>query len=205
MPLPTIQFYFDVSSPYAYVGFHALPKALEGLAYQVQYCPVALGGILKAHNAPAPIQFEHKRNWIKRHTQWLAEQMGLPYTMPAAHPFNSVTWLRMALASNPHGQPSRAVVEQIFAAIWQTGRNPDDADWQQANWHTISHNLPDVRNPTSPEVKAELFALGDEALQRGVFAVPTMVLLANGEQPQQLFWGVDALPMLRAAVEQQQP
>jgi hypothetical protein len=43
-------------------------------------------------------------------------------------------------------------------------------------------------------VKAELRASTDQAIARGIFGVPTFGL--DGR----LFWGVDALPMLRAAL-----
>ena len=43
----------------------------------------------------------------------------------------------------------------------------------------------------SAEVKAQLSAHSDDAIAQGVFGVPT--LLVDGK----LFWGLDALPMLR--------
>jgi hypothetical protein len=43
-------------------------------------------------------------------------------------------------------------------------------------------------------VKKELRAWSDEALQRGVFGVPTF------DVDGRLFWGIDALPMVRAAL-----
>jgi hypothetical protein len=51
------------------------------------------------------------------------------------------------------------------------------------------------RDPTSETVKAELRAHTDVAIQRGVFGVPTIELEGR------LFWGLDALPMLRAALQ----
>ncbi|MFM8796928.1 MAG: 2-hydroxychromene-2-carboxylate isomerase, partial [Betaproteobacteria bacterium] len=44
-------------------------------------------------------------------------------------------------------------------------------------------------------VKSRLKALGEEALTIGVFGVPTW------EWEGRLFWGLDALPMLRAALQ----
>ena len=51
------------------------------------------------------------------------------------------------------------------------------------------------RDPDSDEVKAQLKANTDEAIQAGAFGVPTFVV--DGR----VFWGYDSLPMLRAAVE----
>ncbi len=203
MTLPTIRFYFDFASPYAYLAFHQLPKALEGLAYRVQYCPMSLGAIFKARQTTSPVFMPEKRAWINRHCAWLAEQAGLPFVMPAVHPFASVPWLRMALAASPHGQPSRAVVEQLFAAIWQAGNNPDDADWRHSIWQSVAQNLPEVRSVDDAAVKTELFALSDQALAHGVFGAPSCVLL-HDDGSSQLFWGMEGLPMLRDALEKQQ-
>ncbi|MGC9561588.1 2-hydroxychromene-2-carboxylate isomerase [Brachymonas sp.] len=209
--MPVVHFFFDVVSPYAYLAFHLLPQTLEGLACRVNYRPVVLGALLKAHGTPPPVQLPPKRDWIRRHTLWLAGQHGLPMRMPAVHPFRSLPWLRMALASSPHGLPSRYVCETLFQAIWEEGRDPDDADFQQEIWQAMTALLPEVRDPAGEAVKAELFALGEEALRLGVFGVPTFVLqtasaaTGEGTDDHALFWGVDSLPMLRDALLACQP
>ena len=53
--MPIIHFYFDFVSPYAYVAFHALPRTLAGLPYQVVHRPLVLGALLKAHGTPVPV------------------------------------------------------------------------------------------------------------------------------------------------------
>jgi 2-hydroxychromene-2-carboxylate isomerase len=50
------------------------------------------------------------------------------------------------------------------------------------------------RDPASAVVKAELRAHTEVAIERGVFGVPTIEL--DGR----LFWGLDALPMVRASL-----
>ena len=85
--LPVIHFYFDFVSPYACLAFHQLPKVLDGLAYQVRYRPVLLGGLLKAHGTPAPVDMPQRMAWSRQHTRWLAEQAGLPFDWPVQHPF----------------------------------------------------------------------------------------------------------------------
>ncbi|MDO5653680.1 MAG: DsbA family protein, partial [Brachymonas sp.] len=52
--MPTILFYFDFVSPYAYLAFHRLPQVLGGLAWRVQYRPVVLGGLFKAQGNTSP-------------------------------------------------------------------------------------------------------------------------------------------------------
>jgi len=52
-----------------------------------------------------------------------------------------------------------------------------------------------ARDPAAPQVKDGLRAATDEAIAHGVFGVPTFEL--DGR----LFWGLDALPMVRSALQ----
>ena len=44
-----ITFHLDFISPYAYLAFEELPRALEGLSYSVEHRPVLFAGLLKHH------------------------------------------------------------------------------------------------------------------------------------------------------------
>ena len=55
----------------------------------------------------------------------------------------------------------------------------------------LTQQLQPQRLPDSAEVKAQLKSNTDEAIARGVFGVPTFCV------DDKLFWGLDALPMLR--------
>lgn len=201
--MPTIHFYFDFVSPYAYLAFHALPRTLFGLPHQMVYRPLVLGALLKAHGTPAPVSLPPKREWIFRHAAWLARKQGLPLNEPATHPFNSIPWLRMALAASPQEEPGRHVCETLFNGIWQGGRDVDDAAWRDTVWQGLVTHLPEVRDPADAAVKEALFAIGHEALSHGVFGVPTCVLMPEREAECPLrFWGMEGLSMLREAVQQ---
>ena len=205
--MPTILFYFDFVSPYAYLAFHRLPHVLRDMAWQVQYRPVVVAGLLEALNSTPPSSIPAKHAWIQRHVQWLAEQDGLPFRMPARHPFYPITWLRMALASSAHGLPGRQVCETLFNTIWQHGLDPDDPAVQQQAWQDATALLPaSVRSMHDPLVKQELRDLGQSALAQGVFGVPAFVLLPEDDEKgaSEVFWGVEGLPMLREAVRMRQ-
>jgi 2-hydroxychromene-2-carboxylate isomerase len=186
-----IVFHFDVVSPYAYLAFERLPDALEGLSCVVDYRPVLFAGLLKHWGQKGPAELEPKRAWTFRHVHWLAHAGGTPMDMPAQHPFNPLPLLRLALACAPAGgTPNRHVVETLFRHVWRGGADPVDADRLAA----LEHGFEPQRDPAGEEVKAELRANTDEAVARGIFGVPTL------EAQGRLFWGLDALPMLAAAL-----
>lgn len=183
-----ITFHLDFLSPYAYLAFEQLPKALEGLSYSVAYRPVLLGALLKHHGQLGPAEIPAKRAWTYRHVLWLASANGIPMQMPASHPYNPLPHLRLALATTTDGDINRHVTETIFRDVWCTGGEAGDA----ARLATLAAQLRQVRDMGSDEVKTQLKANTDEAIARGVFGVPAY------EVDDRLFWGFDGLAMLRA-------
>lgn len=186
-----ITFYLDFISPYAYLAFEELPRALQGLSYHVVYKPVFLGGLLKHNAVLGPAEVPPKRHWIYRHVQWLAQRNGVPLDFPAAHPFNPLGLLRLAVASDARGLPNRYVCETLFRHVWVGGA--DAASPQRLA--DVTQNLAPVQDPGSDAVKTQLKAHAEEAISREVFGVPSF------EVDGKVFWGLDALPMLRAYLE----
>jgi 2-hydroxychromene-2-carboxylate isomerase len=182
-----ITFWFDPISPFAYLAFERLPEALEGCSYAVEYRPLVFGALLAHWGQKGPAEIEPKRQWTFRQLAWTAEQLGLPLQVPAAHPFNPLALLRLTLAAGPN----RRVVEAVMRHVWR-GAGADAND--PVRLAALAATLEPARDPASPEVKAELRANTNEAIARGVFGVPSFEL--DGR----LFWGLDALPMLRAAL-----
>ncbi|WP_326536327.1 2-hydroxychromene-2-carboxylate isomerase [Pseudorhodoferax sp.] len=186
-----IDFYLDFQSPYAYLAFEALPLALQGLSYHVHYKPVLLGAVLREHGLRGPAEIPAKRAFIYRQVLWLAQQHGVAMAMPAEHPFAPLPLLRLALACGAGPQPNRQVCETVFRHVWQGGADAVDPVRLQA----LSTALAPRRDPAGEAVKAALRANTEAATAAGVFGVPAYVL--DGR----VFWGLDALPMLRACLE----
>ncbi len=182
-----ITFYLDFISPYAYLAFEKLPEALLGQSYSVSYKPVLFAALLKHYGQLGPAEIAGKREWTYRQVLWLAHQHGVEMQLPASHPFNPLALLRLALACAAQSQPNRYVCETLFRHVWRGGAEASDAQRLQA----VSEQLAPSRSAASDEVKAQLKANTDEALAAGVFGVPTLTV------DDKLFWGFDALPMLR--------
>ena len=87
--------------------------------------------------------------------------------------------------------PNRFACESIFRHVWRGGA--DAADPQRLQ--QLTQQLQPVQDPAGEAVKAQLKAHTEEAIARGLFGVPTLAV------DDKLFWGFDALPMLRAYLE----
>ncbi|PUE34434.1 2-hydroxychromene-2-carboxylate isomerase [Limnohabitans sp. Jir72] len=189
--MKTIYFYLDFISPYAWLAFDTLPQALEGISHRVVFKPVVFGAMLKHHGQLGPAEIPAKRDWTYRQVQWQARSQGTPLQLPASHPFNSLALLRLATACDADGTPNRFVCDKIFRHVWCTGQEAADAERLAA----LNADLKPAGDAASDTVKQQLKAHTDEAIALNLFGVPSLVV--DG----QVFWGNDALPMLRAYLQ----
>jgi 2-hydroxychromene-2-carboxylate isomerase len=184
-------FWFDPISPFAYLAFERLPQLLEGVSYDVSYRPILFAALLKAWGQKGPAEIEPKRAWTFRHVHWIAQHHGIEIATPAQHPFNPLALLRLLIAcAPPGGTPNRRACEAVLRHVWHGGADTNDAARLQA----LTRELAPRVAPDDASVKQALKDGTDDALQRGVFGVPTI------EFDDRLFWGLDALPMLAACL-----
>ena len=175
--------YFDFISPYAYLGLARLAELPADLA--LSYRPILFAGLLNHWQQKGPAEIAPKRSWTYRSCTWAAAQRQLPLRFPAAHPFNSLPYLRLAIAA---GNTEQAV-RRIFAALWTTGADPADPQLLADLARSLAVDLEQLSRPA---VKEALRLGTEQAIEGGVFGVPTLVV--DGE----LFWGADATDFVKA-------
>jgi 2-hydroxychromene-2-carboxylate isomerase len=192
-----ITFWFDPISPYAWLAFDRLPKALAGCSYAVEYRPVLFAGLLGHWGQLGPAEIAPKRAWTYRQVLWQARQQGTELQLPAAHPFNPLALLRLLLACGREGRPNRYQCEAVLRHVWCGGELADDA----ARIAALADQLTPARDPQSEAVKRQLREDTEAAAAHGVFGVPTLELppALEGGAPR-LFWGADALDMAAACL-----
>ena len=179
MATPSVDWYFDFVSPYSYIALHRLGE----LSHPVIYKPVLFAGLLNRWGQKGPAEIPAKRRWTYRWCTWWAKELGVPFRFPAAHPFNPLPHLRLALACG--SRPD--AVKRIFEWIWMGGEHADDAERFAALCRELG-----VEQPRLAEVKDALRLNTEEAAARGVFGVPSLVI--DGE----VFWGADAIDFAKA-------
>ena len=182
-----ITFYFDFISPYAYLAFEQLPKALEGQSYHVLYRPVLFAGMLNHFGQLGPAEIHSKRTWTYRQMYWHAREHGIPIQAPEEHPFNPLPLLRLAIACGEDGYCNRHVAATIFRFVWNGGLNAADP----ARIAALTVQLQAKRSIEDLEVRNQLITNTSEAIANKVFGVPSFAVNEH------VFWGFDSLPMVR--------
>lgn len=183
MPAMTIDWYFDFVSPFSYLQLLRFAERPE--AVTLRFHPVLLAALLNHWGQLGPAEIAPKRTFTYRQFVWRTRHRGLSLRMPAGHPFNSLKLLRLALAADC----APRVIDRLFAFVWQDGLLPED----EAAWARLVADREIARAAAridDPDVKEALRRNTDQAIERGVFGVPTAVV--NGE----IFWGEDSTDML---------
>jgi 2-hydroxychromene-2-carboxylate isomerase len=179
----TAIWYFDFVSPFAFICLHRLKELPSELS--IEYRPVLFAGLLNHWGQKGPAELPTKRRYTYRWSHWWAHRLGIPLRFPAAHPFNPLHHLRLAIACNSEPE----AVRKIFDSIWTTGAEASDPARFAALLKDLGIGKEELE---SAEVKNALRNNTESAIQRGVFGVPTFD--ADGE----LFWGADSIEFLKA-------
>jgi len=188
----TVDFYYDLISPFAHVAltkFAELPTGVD-----IRPIPVLLGPILAHWGQKGPAEITAKRLHTYRLATFLGQQAGLKMRFPPRHPFNSLAAMRILAG----GKADLAIVRRAFDFVFIEGRAPDNEDELLA--FAAFLELP-VALTQDDAAKAALRANTDQAIAAGVFGVPSFGLHTSEKSTGsggELFWGVDAMPMLTA-------
>jgi 2-hydroxychromene-2-carboxylate isomerase len=189
--MQTLQFFFDVVSPYAWLGWHELNLRRAELGVAVDAVPVLFGVLLGARGGVGPAEIPEKRAYTFRDVQRCARLAGLRLEGPPRHPFNPLQALRLCAAvSDPEARFHLAGA--LLNAAWAEGRDLESEETLRGVLTTLGLALELLPATGSSAVKDSLRAHVDRALALGVFGVPTF---AVGTE---LFWGHDRLPHVAA-------
>ena len=186
----TIAFYFDYISSNAYLAWRVLPELAARYGKRIEPVPVLFAGLLEAHGQLGPAEILPKAYWMWRNTLRKAALLGIPLNPPRFHPFNPLLALRVS-SLEVAADKRCDLINALFDAVWVHSQHVSEADVVATIATGVG--LPGtelVQQAQQPEVKARLRQQTDDAIGRGVFGVPTMIV---GDE---LFWGYDDFPYL---------
>ena len=190
-----VDFIYDFGSLNAYLAHKVLTDISERTGIEFNYKPVLLGGVFKLTNNQSPMmafgsvkgKLDYQMLEIKR---FVAQHKLTDFRMNAHFPINTLMLMRGAILADMEGR-SADYNEMAFKAIWEENLKMDDlqifADRLTADGFG---DFPD--RISSPEVKAELMRVTQQAVDRGVFGAPSFFV---GDE---MFFGKDRLAAVEA-------
>lgn len=186
-----IEFFYDFTSPTAYLAYFKLRELAEKYQAKIIYRPMFLGGLMNLAGNRPPATVPNKGKWMLQHDLPLfCERYKLPLNFNPNFPLNSLQAMRGAVVME--GDPNEETYrEALFKAAWVNQKNlGDEAELREVLTEAGIDADKVVAGAADPEVKEKLKANTEEAYQRGAFGAPTMYLDGT------MFFGQDRLDFI---------
>ncbi|MGO9454720.1 MAG: 2-hydroxychromene-2-carboxylate isomerase [Candidatus Binataceae bacterium] len=185
-----VEFFFDYGSPFSYLADTQLPAIAARHGAEIIYKPMLLGGVFKATGNSSPITIPAKAKFMMAELQRWPRKYGVPMKMNPHFPINTIKLMRGAIAAQMQGKFA-GYHPAVFRGVWV-----EELDLGQSA--VLAELLKKIRmDPESiegDEIKNQLRANTDEAVERGAFGAPTFFV--GGE----MFWGNDRLEFVEEAL-----
>jgi len=192
----TVEYFFDVGSPTAYLAWTQLPRIAAETGATIAWRPMLLGGVFKATGNASPVTVPAKGRWMNDDIARWARRYGVKFASNPHFPINTLTLMRGAtglLMRRPADFPR--YVDVVERAMWEAPKNLGDPAVLAATLTEAGFDAEEfIALVADPEVKAKLVATTEEAVARGVFGAPTFFV---GDA---MFFGQDRLDFVREAL-----
>ena len=194
-----VEFFYDFTSPTAYLAWRRLPGVLERTGATVKYRPMFLGGVMQTTGNRPPGTLPQKGKWMAEDLGRWAKKYNTPYK-PNPH-FPMMTLMVQRAAQEWVNRPDfDKYLAAIFTAAWQDQKNIADKAVLAEVLTTAGFSPEEFFAATeNPANKEKLKATTDEAVARGVFGAPTFfVQTPDGEE---MHFGQDRLDFVEDALK----
>ena len=197
--MATLEFFFDVSSPWTYLAFERVEGIAERTGAELIWKPFLVGGVFNKVNPsvyqrrenPIPAKDAHYRKSME---DWAAYQ-GIALGRPSVFPLNSVKALRGAFVAIDEGKIAD-YARACFKAYWTDDKDISKEDELRKcveaagmDWDRFFAAI------QTDEVKQKLFNTTDEMIERGGYGSPTFFV--NGDD---MYFGNDQVPLVEWAL-----
>jgi 2-hydroxychromene-2-carboxylate isomerase len=185
-----IDFYFDFSSPYGYLASEKIEAMAARHGRGVDWHPILLGVIFKQTGAApltmVPLKGDYSRRDMARSARFhgvTGFRMPSKFPIPSQAPARIVLWQKQQDAAL-----ATTIVHALYRAFFVDDVDISAPDNTVAVVARCGVEAAAARSAIDdPAIKDALRAANDEAIGRGVFGSPFMIV--DGEP----FWGLDRL------------
>lgn len=202
--MPTLEFFFDCSSPWTYLAFHKVEQLARAARAELVWRPFLVGGVFNAVNPSvyearkalsAPSVPAKARYYVKDLADW-ARAYGISIGQPPVFPVNSVKAMRGAFVALEHGVLP-AYARAVFETYWgDLADISQDVVLEPIVARAGLDRAEFFAKIADPVYKEKLRASTDELCARGGFGSPTMFVNRDD-----MYFGNDRLELVRVALE----
>jgi len=189
----TIQFYFDIFSPFAYLASNRIDEIAAQHGCRTDWRPVLVGiTVMKIMGMKPLMDTPLKGPYLRRDAERIARVWNVPFRFHGLKGHNSLTAMRAYVWLKQRDPDlAKRFAKAMYRRLWADGLDitPIEASMEEALKLGVD---PDgLRTAvTSDEIKKSLQTAVEDAIANGVFGVPFFIV---DNEP---FFGCDHLPML---------
>ncbi|WP_439815803.1 2-hydroxychromene-2-carboxylate isomerase [Zavarzinia sp. CC-PAN008] len=198
-----LEFYFDCSSPWTYLGFTRIQPVAEEFGIDIDWKPFLVGGVFNTVNGsvyearanPVPVKMAYYK---KDMADW-ARFCGIRIGNPPVFPVNSVKAMRGCFVAMEQGKLV-PYATAVFDAYWGDLKDISQDEVMAAIVQKVGMDLDDFFGKIgSQPYKDRLRANTEELIARGGFGSPTVYV--DGTD---MYFGNDRIELIRAALQDRQ-
>ena len=192
-----VDFYFDLGSPYSYLGYHRMLQIADQYQAEIIWKPMLLGGVFKATGNNSPMAVPAKAAYSMIDLGRWSIYWNIPVQMNPFFPINTLNLMRIITAVQIY-QPENFhhVLNGLFDAMFGHPKNLNDINELIALAHSLGLSADQVQNwLADDQVKDQLKQVTEEAISRGVFGAPTWFV------DDEMYWGIDHLHFIESELQ----
>ncbi|MEZ5934876.1 MAG: 2-hydroxychromene-2-carboxylate isomerase [Alphaproteobacteria bacterium] len=171
-----VTFYYDYGSPASYLAWTQLPAICARHGAGIDHRPILIGGLFKITGNRSPATVEAKGAWFFKDMARYAERYGVPFEKNPYFIINSLPLMRGAIWAAEQGR-LQDYDRVMFEACWVNGRNLNDPKVIMATLREGGFDADAIAAAIqTADIKQRLIEVTDEAAERGIFGLPTMLV-----------------------------
>ncbi len=196
----SLEMFFDVASPYAYLGLTQVPALVAETGATLRLRPILLGGLFRdigQVDVPLDAMPKPKRGYVALDLARWARWWGVKLDWPRKFPQRTITAQRLCIVARDAGDDvALGLATALGRAMWSDQRDLEQLDTVRAIAVDAGCPAEWVERTHEPAIKAALIAETAAARAAGAFGVPSWVVGGTGE----LLWGQDRLDFVAEAL-----
>ncbi len=192
----TIEFYFDFSSPFAYLASERIEAIAAKHNRQIVWHPILLGAVFKISQQVPLTQIPLKGDYSLRDFARSAREHGIAYNHPDPFPIASISACRATLWLRNHSDEAlnaktTEFVHTVFRAFFAQGKDITDVDVLGTLATSLDIDAVSMKAALGEQsVKDALRVEVENAIALGIFGAPFLIV---DDEP---FWGNDRLDQI---------
>ncbi|XP_032101069.1 glutathione S-transferase kappa 1 isoform X5 [Sapajus apella] len=192
-PVPrTLELFYDVLSPYSWLGFEILCRYQNIWNINLQLRPSFIGGIMKDSGNKAPALIPRKAQYMANDIKVLRQHVQVPIQFPKDFfsvilEKGSLSAMRFLTAVNlEHPEMLENVSRELWMRIWSRAAEKAGMSAEQAQGL--------LEKSSTSKVKNQLKETTDAACRYGAFGLPITVAHVDGQT--HMVFGSDRMELL---------